>query len=72
MANTPHSKRILLTNSFLDYYQVHHKDSLNYLMERYSSNILEGSGIELYNVTPDDENYIEEVEREFLKYEPSN
>lgn len=72
MTNKPPSQRILLTNSFLEYYQVHHKDSLDYLMERYSFEVLNGSGIEFYNVTPDDENYIEEAEKDFLKHESSN
>jgi hypothetical protein len=72
MANKPPSQRILLTNSFLEYYKVYHQESLNYLMERYSYQILDGSGIEFFKVTLDDENYIEEAEKDFLKYESSN
>lgn len=67
MSNKPPSRRILLANSFLEYYKVHHSESLNYLLERYSFQPLEGAGIELHNVALDDETYIEEAEKEFLK-----
>jgi hypothetical protein len=72
MINKTPSKRILLTNSFLNYYKVYYNDSLNYLLEKYSFQLLEGTGIEFHNVSRDDENYIEEAEKEFLKYESGN
>jgi len=73
MANKSPTKQItLLTNSFLEYYHIHHRDSLDYLLEKYSYQLLEGIGVEFHNISIDDENYIEETEKEFLKYESSN
>ena len=61
------SRRILLTNSFLDYYKVHQPESFNYFLNRYQHQTLEGLGVEFFNVSIDDENFIEEIQKEFLK-----
>lgn len=61
------SKRILLTSSFLEYFKVHYLESLEYFMSNYSYQILDGIGVEFHKVSLDDENFIEEIQKEFVK-----
>lgn len=60
-------KQILITTPFLNYYRVHYPESFDYFLDRYSYQIIEGNGIEFHDVCLDDENFIEEIQKEFIK-----
>jgi len=67
MATLSPSKKILFTKSFWDYYKTHYPESLSYLMEQYDYQFIEYTGVEFCNVSLDDESFINDVQKEFLK-----
>lgn len=62
----PPSQRILLTPSFKEYLQVHFLDSYNYFLGKYSYKDLGSLGLELHNVSQQDEEFFNETLNEFL------